>query len=225
MICTSAFLVFFTSCEKEEESSPTGNIQGVVVEKYTGNPVPFARLIVYTSIPINLFNSSDSIIDTLKADAAGKFELSRQKYKDLYDKTGHSSIYICGDGPLIDNNSFYYSNCSEWGTSFSWQTREKIKCELNSKSWIKFTPIDDPQINISTNKIIVQNPTVGAPNIGILQENFGIPSEPMQVIGDYQLTLYVQLNTLGDGISGNNNLQIIETISHAKDTTEIVISF
>lgn len=225
MICASAVLVLITSCKKEEEVSPTGNIEGVVVEKYTGNPIPFARLIVYTSIPIDFFNSTDSIIDTLKADAQGKFELSRVKYKDIYDKTGHSSFYVCGNGPSTEGTEYYYDNCSSWGTNFSWDIKQTIKCELNTIGWLRILSIDDLPSNPEVTHINVQHPWNGSNDIGIPIDNSGASDQFLSIVGNLEYEIFYELLTLQDNIPGNNSTGSINAISLGKDTVDLFIHY
>jgi hypothetical protein len=219
--------VINTSCKCDYETSDRelGDIRGIVIEEYSGNPIPFAYVGVKMDVFVDLWNSQEYIVDTLQADADGKFILDRAKYLELSEENLGATFFACADGPYQNGIDVYEDNCAEGGSSIIPSVSKDITVEVYTIGWVRFFIEDSGEANPEITNVIINELWPGGPSFGY---PFGYDHEQgysVAMRGFQDISIEVVLATWADGIEGNDISLDYPVFVMGKDTVEVVIEY
>ncbi|MBL7942081.1 MAG: hypothetical protein JNM00_04910 [Flavobacteriales bacterium] len=223
----SLLLIVQSSCNyhNDEDFHSQAKIPGIVREKYTGNPIPYAYVDVVADEYVDLWNSILTVVDTIQADENGKFEIDRQKLRNYRDDYNVTSYFACADGPNINGIDAYIPNCSEGGTFVDENSSDYITCEVYAVGWVRFFIEDVGEPNPEITNVSIHDLWSGGPSFGF---PFGYDPEVgymASMRGNKELEIDYTLNKWADGIQDNDIDYSITVFVTGLDTTDVQIDY
>lgn len=212
-------------CDSEVSDGLSSDIHGRVIEKHTGNPIPFAYVGVKMDVFVDLWNSYEYLVDTLQADADGKFILDRSKYIELSEENIGASFFACADGPDQNGIDVYQDNCAEGGTPISPNNSDHITVEVYAIGWVRIFIEDTGEENPEITNVIINEIWPGGPSFGY---PFGYNPDQGYVVAmhAYQnVAIDVVLATWADGVNGNDISVNYPVFVLGKDTVDVSIEY
>ncbi len=212
-------------CDSEVSDGLSSDIHGRVIEKHTGNPIPFAYVGVKMDVFVDLWNSYEYLVDTIQADADGKFILDRSKYIELSEENIGASFFACADGPDQNGIDVYQDNCAEGGTPISPNNSDHITVEVYTIGWVRIFIEDTGEENPEITNVIINEIWPGGPSFGY---PFGYNPDQGYVVAmhAYQnVAIDVVLATWADGVNGNDLSVNYPVFVLGRDTVDVSIEY